>query len=1579
MERNVDALLLNNIVDSLRSSDVDSISSTCEFLETVVIYDFPAEAFLHQRELLVCLLKLCQDVDPVIADAACSCFDSICKRIVTQFKRKEKPSWITVVKLITESSSARDPGDGIENSLLTLSNLSVMIAKACHQMLIRSSKPFDHILKLLNTASALSGIVKSPTENMEFYQILTSISAALRASSRQNFATFLLLLVTSIQSCPVSSLSTDVVYEIYNGLLDASITHYHPELLEKCIAVLKENRPLHDKYEKISNLYVAFQNLAKFLKNSDQEYDLVPVIYLLKLDDALTESLLPWVFKHLKEFGGKPAITMTLLLLSQKEPILGQIYQLLAEIASPMKSINIGPHIGDLFVDEAVVRAIAKGMCSESAQIAPIAEKILALILKGRVWMNDQQWQTLVTTIIPKLILDIEPNIQHFKILRPLLWDLINQSHCTSDDADGCPRLDLNFVLRFLIRNMSNQDILRDKSSLSLISILCQQPQAHLLRPRISALDPSSLSEIFSGDLTVAIESTAKFGVSTLTETMQALKGADLVMAWTHLTKLAIILEDKDLHQIFLDNGGIPILVDFLHKSLVVSENEPFLSVMLAIVKTFLFVAHMNPAAKNALAWDNDFMMDLLRATMMTRQDLIARRHCVALLRLLAIEENPPPPEPVIEESIDSAGWYEMWSKAVVRWSAKFIFNAELSTPPSVPSVPPFLKLSPAELEVGTSANDCALVEQALSRICNAEGHHDVSEALTLLREVLQRINLLPEVFDLEWQESLETFFTVHPESTSDEKVFTSILEMLMLSLAQMEKLENVEEFCLFSWLRSIMVDGKHVFWILFQDRCQQFNKADNDSHLLPFLLRFVSATVRLIGSHTPSGSLAHVLEILCKTFEQDNQSQVYQLNSLKLILECTVHTAAAILKWKPASVDQAIIASLLKHATATLVSFSSKTHSNKGRSVVQCCSQLINVLIALSQYCSSSCVHLSDLDWLIVLLQHPDPTVKTAGINTCTQLSRNVHITDDVAETVLSFLFNTDENCSVVEQACLLLSQHASRMTDQAVRQVVLMASSSRICLNQSLLRALLQLLINCTHVQAASAHVTAIVNDLIPILPSLLNNEDTIPDVKAAVLCLLYRIALLQPKIAVWLLNEFECVTTAVQSLFCDNENLVGEAALFVTFLLQTEGQSSNKVFQVVFHSVPQLWDLFFFLSDRTLSHPAARRVLLFIQTVLTAAVKSNRNLQLDPVYVQHFCQWLIPHLPAKIDNSLRQSVLQALGLLLLCCSTPTKDTVKLTSEFIIKELQLCLSRSSDKYIAALLSLAHNFVLRHPEAEQELLKSGIFPPIIEIWKTRSSRETNVSVLLYMINFEKILVGKETLKEVRVLLKLMMEYLEEKEAVIARQSMPVSDEDWNIIESIHELLLASVSSLECRRILAKYKYWNSIAQTWHPVYLKRIINRHQHGSLTTLIRLRARLLSALTVFPEPALPDLMDSKVAETLVDVISQPYGAEKHALSILRNMAFHNNYKTPLLSASNVLPLFVRLLTSKAAIDDVTSSTMAVTALISLASNNQRVKSDVRAMTAAWFQRNPLVIKKDTTKFQSLCLNLQKLIDV
>lgn len=94
---------------------------------------------------------------------------------------------------------------------------------------------------------------------------------------------------------------------------------------------------------------------------------------------------------------------------------------------------------------------------------------------------------------------------------------------------------------------------------------------------------------------------------------MEALKGADLVNARTHLLKLAIILEDIDLHLHFLQNGGKAILTQYLHQSLVVAENEPCLSVMTSIVKTLLFIAYVNPTLKRELSSDNSLLMNLLR------------------------------------------------------------------------------------------------------------------------------------------------------------------------------------------------------------------------------------------------------------------------------------------------------------------------------------------------------------------------------------------------------------------------------------------------------------------------------------------------------------------------------------------------------------------------------------------------------------------------------------------------------------------------------------------------------------------------------------------------------------------------------------------------------------------------------------------------------------------------------------------------------------------------------------------------------------------------------------------------------
>lgn len=144
----------------------------------------------------------------------------------------------------------------------------------------------------------------------------------------------------------------------------------------------------------------------------------------------------------------------------------------------------------------------------------PEAEKLLTLVLKGRTWMSEQQWQTLMSDIVPTLLLDIGKDLHRFKMLGPVLWDLIQQSVILSPDEKSFPQLDSSFAIRFLIRYLSVDSPQRSKASLCLISALIQQPQAHLLLPRISAVDPSDLVDSFQGDWTLQLKSTAKFEVT---------------------------------------------------------------------------------------------------------------------------------------------------------------------------------------------------------------------------------------------------------------------------------------------------------------------------------------------------------------------------------------------------------------------------------------------------------------------------------------------------------------------------------------------------------------------------------------------------------------------------------------------------------------------------------------------------------------------------------------------------------------------------------------------------------------------------------------------------------------------------------------------------------------------------------------------------------------------------------------------------------------------------------------------------------------------------------------------------------
>ena len=127
--------------------------------------------------------------------------------------------------------------------------------------------------------------------------------------------------------------------------------------------------------------------------------------------------------------------------------------------------------------------------------------------------MEEHHWESLMKYLIPQLLLDVESNMDRYQTLGPILWDLIDQSILPAEKPTTF--LDLNFVLKFLIRNVLRNSALQGRCSQHLLTILFQQRLARQLRPRMSSFDASSFTLNLENDVNILFNSTATFKVTT--------------------------------------------------------------------------------------------------------------------------------------------------------------------------------------------------------------------------------------------------------------------------------------------------------------------------------------------------------------------------------------------------------------------------------------------------------------------------------------------------------------------------------------------------------------------------------------------------------------------------------------------------------------------------------------------------------------------------------------------------------------------------------------------------------------------------------------------------------------------------------------------------------------------------------------------------------------------------------------------------------------------------------------------------------------------------------------------------------
>lgn len=260
-----------------------------------------------------------------------------------------------------------DSQDKAHIDSLTICGTAYSIGKCCHDLVINSKCGFDAITKLLNAASELVLILELQSQILEFCKVLANILTVLRIGERQNYITVFMIFTKCVEQCSVTSFTSEIISEIDRSFLDASIFHFHPELLESFSPILKKIESLSEKFERIMMVFEDFKYLTRFLTNPDENGELVRITNLVQLPDSnLSEFLLEVIFKHFKKFGGEPAIIISLL--CQREEVVRRVVEQLVILVSPVQNASIGSNVASLVVDERVVQLLKERMVTDKVR-----------------------------------------------------------------------------------------------------------------------------------------------------------------------------------------------------------------------------------------------------------------------------------------------------------------------------------------------------------------------------------------------------------------------------------------------------------------------------------------------------------------------------------------------------------------------------------------------------------------------------------------------------------------------------------------------------------------------------------------------------------------------------------------------------------------------------------------------------------------------------------------------------------------------------------------------------------------------------------------------------------------------------------------------------------------------------------------------------------------------------------------------------------------------------------------------------------------------------------------------------------
>ncbi|CAG9829728.1 unnamed protein product [Diabrotica balteata] len=750
-----------------------------------------------------------------------------------------------------------------------------------------------------------------------------------------------------------------------NSLLDVTFSRLYPEVHNKIFTYIQNFSPGDDKehlrkYEDVKKVCQGMTATVKFLK----EYKNLSYAENIRLaSDALASIEFHKDLDFVKVFvdvcseGFSQIADDSLTISLVEDIILSLLNHAMVDIRLETYRLchktvvtYIGPKLNDttgiigsqvifLLNSKILVEITCFGLNNDNLEIRKYSEEILTYILKCKMIVSESIWNKVIQALIPSLPI-ITSQITNKSILGKSLIYLVDPDVAKESLLPVISMIKCNVEILFL-----DDSVWREEAFSRICWLLSSQDNFRELLPGFNTLYDTSLTGICKIKKMVDVNKIRRtehfYQPSSLYQVLEVLNSTNIepVIKRSALNQISVMLEDPLLHQIFLDSGGLSLLLNVMKSALTEKDYSDYPDSIIPTMSVFKNICFYNANVREELSHNVDIFYYTLRGLLLFFTEERFKQDAIIVLFLLVFKDfirgspsraNFSLPEILISkinlpftchshwtiseytknslrDSITSDRW--CLSSIQIQWNAeifggfdKLIQWDEINYENhSMYNFVDILKLNDYDLQCIKNSSIDHCVKHYLKSIQNATSHDIVLESidnLTLYVCLHQLACEFNENYDKEtfkkhqWENTFLRFLKVLPSSEHDTIVLKKILQFLCILIPYYSSSNST------SWITNFLKKSTQcIFDLLNID-----NTSDDDLKIVAQeLLKVITLCAKqeqdyldyYIPMKDSQRSWLHIIKIIAENLKNSGKQHFYNLAYLDSLLSCLVHLTA--------------------------------------------------------------------------------------------------------------------------------------------------------------------------------------------------------------------------------------------------------------------------------------------------------------------------------------------------------------------------------------------------------------------------------------------------------------------------------------------------------------------------------------------------------------------------------------------------------------------------------------------------------------------------------------------------------------